>query len=58
MISDELTLPEIARLKAHETDIRQEKRAAKSDGVVMCDELQDIRQDEPQPAGSSRDETK
>ena len=57
MVSDELNRPEVARLKAREADIRQEKRATKSDGVVTCDERQDIRQDEPQPTGACRDET-
>jgi len=48
VISDELNRPEVARLKAREADIRQEKRAAKSDGVVTRDERQDVRQDERQ----------
>ena len=46
--SGELTQPEAARLKAREADIRQDKRAAKADGVVTRDERQDIRQDERQ----------
>ena len=46
--SGELTRPEAARLRAREADIRQDKRAAKADGVVTRDERQDIRQDERQ----------
>jgi hypothetical protein len=46
--SGELTRPEAARLKAREADIRQDKRAAKADGVVTHDERQDIRKDERQ----------
>ena len=44
--SGELTRPEAARLRAREADIRQDKVAAKSDGVVTRDERQDIRKDE------------
>ena len=44
--SGELTRPEAARLRARETDIRQDKRAAKADGVITRDERQDIRKDE------------
>lgn len=46
--SGELNRAEAARLKAREADIRQDKRAAKADGVVTRDERQDIRQDERQ----------
>lgn len=48
VISYELIRPEVTCSKTHEADIRQEKRAAKSDGVVTRDERQDIRQDERQ----------
>ena len=48
VISDELIRLEVTCLKTREADIRQEKRAAKSDGVVTRDERQDIRQDERQ----------
>ena len=44
--SGELTRPEAALLRAREADIRQDKRAAKADGVVTRDERQDIRKDE------------
>ena len=44
----ELTRPETARLKGREADIRQDKRAARADGVVTRDERQDIRKDENQ----------
>ena len=46
--SGELTRPEAARLRTREADIRQDKRAAKSDGIVTRDERQDIRKDEKQ----------
>ena len=46
--SGELTRPEAARLRGREADIRQDKRAAKADGVVTRDERQDIRKDENQ----------
>lgn len=46
--SGELTRPEATRLRAREADIRQDKRAAKADGVVTRDERQDIRKDERQ----------
>ena len=46
--SGELTRAEAARLKGREADIRQDKRAAKADGVVTRDERQDIRKDERQ----------
>jgi len=46
--SGELTRPEAARLKGREAEIRQDKRAAKSDGVVTRDERQDLRKDERQ----------
>ena len=46
--SGELTRPEAARLRAREADIRQDKRAAKADGIVTRDERQDIRKDEKQ----------
>jgi hypothetical protein len=46
--SGELTRAEAARMKGREAEIRQEKRAAKADGVVTRDERQDIRQDERQ----------
>ncbi|MDQ2792831.1 MAG: hypothetical protein M3Y12_02305 [Bacteroidota bacterium] len=46
--SGELNRAEAARLKDREADVRQEKRAAKSDGVVTRDERQDVRQDERQ----------
>ena len=46
--SGELTRAEAARLKGREAEIRQDKRAAKADGVVTRDERQDIRQDERQ----------
>ena len=42
----ELTRTEAARLKSREADIRQDKRAARADGVVTRDERQDIRKDE------------
>ena len=44
----ELTRPEAARLKGREADIRQDKRAARADGVVTRDERHDIRKDESQ----------
>ncbi|UOQ99081.1 hypothetical protein MUN81_06210 [Hymenobacter sp. 5317J-9] len=44
--SGDLTRAEAARLKAREADIRQDKQAAKADGVVTRDERQDIRRDE------------
>ena len=44
----ELTRPEAARLKGREAEIRQDKRAARADGVVTRDERQDIRKDENQ----------
>ena len=44
--SGELTRPEAAHLKARETDIRADNRAARANGVVTRDERQDIRQDE------------
>ena len=44
----ELTRPEAARLKGREADIRQDKRAARADGVVTRDERHDIRKDENQ----------
>ena len=46
--SGELNRAEAARLKGREADIRQDKRAAKADGVVTRDERQDIRKDERQ----------
>ncbi|GAB3584724.1 hypothetical protein [Hymenobacter daeguensis] len=46
--SGELTRTEAARMRGREAEIRQDKRAAKSDGVVTRDERQDIRQDERQ----------
>ena len=46
--SGELTRTEAARLKAHEADIRQDKRATKADGVATRDERQNIRKDEHQ----------
>ncbi|WP_210520475.1 hypothetical protein [Hymenobacter terricola] len=46
--SGELTRPEAARLKGREAEIRQDKRAAKADGVVTRDERHDIRKDESQ----------
>ncbi|MBH8558187.1 hypothetical protein [Hymenobacter negativus] len=44
----ELTRPEAARLKGREAEIRQDKRAARADGIVTRDERQDIRKDENQ----------
>ena len=44
--SGALTRPEAARLRGREAEIRQDKRAAKADGIVTRDERQDIRQDE------------
>ncbi|GAB3851200.1 hypothetical protein GCM10028822_17610 [Hymenobacter terrigena] len=46
--SGELTRPEAARLKGREAEIRQDKRAARADGIVTRDERQDIRKDENQ----------
>ena len=46
--SGELTRAEAARLRAREADIRQDKRAAKADGVVTRDERHEIRKDENQ----------
>ncbi|MCI1186596.1 hypothetical protein MON38_04140 [Hymenobacter sp. DH14] len=46
--SGELTRTEAARLKGREIEIRQDKRAAKADGVVTRDERQDLRKDERQ----------
>ncbi len=46
--SGELTRTEAARLRNREADIRQDKQAAKADGVVTRDERQDIRKDEKQ----------
>ena len=46
--SGELTRAEAARMHARQADIRQDKRAAKADGVVTRDERQDIRKDENQ----------
>ena len=48
MASGELRRPEAARMRARQVDIRQDKRAAKADGVVTTAERQDIRQDERQ----------
>jgi hypothetical protein len=44
--SGELTRRETARVANQQADIRQDKRAAKADGVVTADERQDIRQDQ------------
>ncbi|MDB5267420.1 MAG: hypothetical protein JWP58_460 [Hymenobacter sp.] len=44
----ELTRPEAAHLKGREAEIRQDKRAARADGIVTRDERQDIRKDENQ----------
>ena len=46
--SSELTRTEAAPLPNREADIRQDKKAAKADGVVTRDERQDIRKDEKQ----------
>ena len=46
--SGELTPAEAARLHAREADIRQDKRAAKADGVVTPGERHEIRKDENQ----------
>ena len=46
--SGELTRAEAARLKAREADIRQDKRAAKADGVVTPGERHEIRKDQNQ----------
>ena len=46
--SGELTRIEAAHLEGRETEIRQDKREAKADGVVTRDERQDIRKDERQ----------
>ncbi|GAA4025809.1 hypothetical protein GCM10022409_07270 [Hymenobacter glaciei] len=46
--SGALTRAEATRLKSREADIRQDKAAAKADGVVTRDERQDIRKDEHQ----------
>ncbi len=46
--SGELTPAEAARLRGREADIRQDKRAAKADGVVTRDERHEIRKDENQ----------
>ena len=43
--SGELTRSEAARLRAREASIRQNKQAARADGIVTRDERQDIRQD-------------
>ena len=44
----QLTRPETARLRARESDIHQDKKAARADVVVTRDERQDIRKDERQ----------
>jgi hypothetical protein len=44
--SGELNRAEAARLRSREAGIRQDKRAARADGVVTRDERQDLRQDE------------
>lgn len=44
----QLTRPEAARLRARQTAIHQEKKAARADGVVTRDERQAIRKDENQ----------
>lgn len=46
--SGALNRAEAARLKSRQAAIRQDKRAARADGVVTRDERQDIRQDERQ----------
>lgn len=46
--SGELNRAEAARMRGREAEIRHEKQAAKSDGVVTRDERQDIRKDERQ----------
>ena len=47
--SAQTTTPDISAPRTNDrARIRQEKRATKSDGVVTCDERQDIRQDERQ----------
>ena len=46
--SGEVTRTEAAPLRNREADIRQDKKAAKADGVVTRDERQDIRKDEKQ----------
>ena len=42
----ELTRPEAARLRGRETAIRQDKRAARANGVVTRGERNDIRREE------------
>ncbi|MFN8002501.1 MAG: hypothetical protein U0X75_15945 [Acidobacteriota bacterium] len=44
--SGELTRREARRLEHNQREINQEKREAKSDGVVTRDERQDIRRDQ------------
>jgi hypothetical protein len=44
--SGELTRTEAAKMRGREAEIREDKRAAKADGVVTRDERQDIRKDE------------
>lgn len=46
--SGELTRTEAAQMRGRQAEIRQDKRAAKSDGVVTRDERQDIRKDKNQ----------
>ncbi|HMD01239.1 MAG TPA: hypothetical protein VKH37_13850 [Ferruginibacter sp.] len=46
--SGELTKPEARNLEKQEKEIRQEKRAARADGVVTPVEKREIRQDERQ----------
>ena len=50
--SGELTRPEAARLREHQADIRQDKQAARADGVVTRDERQDIRKDQRRASGA------
>ena len=44
----QLTRPEAARLRARQTNIHQDKKAARADRVVTRHEHQDIRKDERQ----------
>ena len=48
MANDQLTQPEAARLRARQVNIHQDKKAARSDGIVIHNEHQDIRKDERQ----------
>ena len=44
----ELTRPEANRIKSREADIRQDRHAARADGVVTRDERQDSRKNKNQ----------